>query len=171
MNCPRCNTHLKSEDYEHTEIDRCPSCGGTWLDAGELSQIVNIQEKKFTPEFIHETLLTAYRGISEDEKRSIVCCPICKIAMKAVNYDYKSGIIIDSCPKGHGVWLDHRELEKVQAYREYFQAETIKHKGEWLALLSSVEIEKNNLKDENNKRNMRPTKYLFSSILRKMIGK
>jgi hypothetical protein len=40
MDCPRCTGKLHAETYEEVSIDRCDTCGGVWLDAGELEQII-----------------------------------------------------------------------------------------------------------------------------------
>ena len=40
MSCPRCTGKLHSEVYDEVNIDRCDTCGGIWLDAGELEQII-----------------------------------------------------------------------------------------------------------------------------------
>jgi hypothetical protein len=40
MPCPRCTGRLRSEVYQEVNIDRCDTCGGLWLDAGELEQLV-----------------------------------------------------------------------------------------------------------------------------------
>jgi Zn-finger nucleic acid-binding protein len=44
--CPVCHTHMLIQDIkheqEHVEIDRCGSCGGIWLDKGEVQQIMKI---------------------------------------------------------------------------------------------------------------------------------
>ena len=39
MRCPRCGGSLKEELFDDVQIDRCDTCHGVWLDAGELSQI------------------------------------------------------------------------------------------------------------------------------------
>ncbi len=39
MDCPRCKTALRIEDYRGIEVDRCPQCQGMWLDYGELDQL------------------------------------------------------------------------------------------------------------------------------------
>jgi uncharacterized protein len=46
MNCPRCDGKLKETDYENIKIDVCESCGGVWLDAGELAQVAHKDEEK-----------------------------------------------------------------------------------------------------------------------------
>jgi uncharacterized protein len=38
--CPRgCATKLIEEPYQDFHIDRCPTCGGVWLDPGELEHV------------------------------------------------------------------------------------------------------------------------------------
>src|SRR5512142_1996591 len=39
MRCPKCGMELKAIAFRAMEIDRCFSCGGTWLDAGELQKL------------------------------------------------------------------------------------------------------------------------------------
>ena len=37
--CPKCKEPMVVFELEGIEIDHCVSCGGTWLDAGELVSI------------------------------------------------------------------------------------------------------------------------------------
>lgn len=37
--CPKCGTPLQRREYLEVEVDECPSCGGVWLDQGELEEI------------------------------------------------------------------------------------------------------------------------------------
>ncbi len=38
--CPGgCETKLAQEPFQAIVIDRCPTCGGVWLDPGELGEI------------------------------------------------------------------------------------------------------------------------------------
>lgn len=120
MRCVRCRTELVRERYEGAEIDRCPRCKGTWLDAGELTRIVETREVKIPALLARDTLEVASAGVPQEELRSPVRCPKCEVVMEAVNYDYASGIVIDRCPEGHGTWLDGGELEKVQAHHEHW---------------------------------------------------
>ena len=43
LNCPKCEGMVMARHFysakREIEIDRCPSCGGIWLDAGELAKI------------------------------------------------------------------------------------------------------------------------------------
>jgi Zn-finger nucleic acid-binding protein len=47
MNCPRCDeTELLQLTRGGIEVDVCPSCRGTWLDRGELQQLVGGSERQ-----------------------------------------------------------------------------------------------------------------------------
>ncbi len=48
MRCPKCGMSLIEIDYKHIKIDKCSHCGGLWLDAGELEEIVDDDEGRFT---------------------------------------------------------------------------------------------------------------------------
>ncbi len=39
MRCPKCGMELVEVEYRGVKIDRCTSCAGVWLDAGELEQV------------------------------------------------------------------------------------------------------------------------------------
>jgi len=39
MRCPKCGMNLVEIDYKNIKIDKCSSCDGVWLDAGELESV------------------------------------------------------------------------------------------------------------------------------------
>ena len=39
MHCPKCGMDLATVQLRGTEVDACGSCGGLWLDAGELEKL------------------------------------------------------------------------------------------------------------------------------------
>ncbi len=39
MRCPKCGMQLIETDYKKVTVDKCSSCGGVWLDAGELETV------------------------------------------------------------------------------------------------------------------------------------
>jgi hypothetical protein len=138
LNCPHCSISLVPETYEGITIDRCSSCQGTWLDAGELTHIVETREVTIPEEIVRETLASATGDVSSHGVRTLVPCPKCDGPMNPINYDHASGVIIDHCPLGHGNWLDASELEKVQAHREYWDNRSKKLEGGWGALVRYV---------------------------------
>ena len=112
----------------------------------------------------------AFTGVPKQEQQNIVRCPKCQSGMMAVNYEYSSGIILDRCPNQDGIWLDGKELEKIQLHREHWDEEFKNNKKDWESLVNSVMNKKKTTVDENNRRKMRPTKYFVNSIIRKLIG-
>jgi len=55
MDCPRCTNRIElAEVVKHgVTLDFCPTCGGLWLDKGELSKILG-QMKQAESEFDRE---------------------------------------------------------------------------------------------------------------------
>lgn len=43
MKCPKCGTELAEMDYSGVKIDKCTTCEGVWLDAGEMDAIANLE--------------------------------------------------------------------------------------------------------------------------------
>lgn len=41
ISCPRCQVNMDKEAKADVIIDRCPKCGGIFLDGGELQKIQN----------------------------------------------------------------------------------------------------------------------------------
>ncbi|GAB4243841.1 MAG: hypothetical protein OHK0028_22270 [Deltaproteobacteria bacterium] len=44
MHCPKCGMKLIEVDYKSLKVDRCSSCDGVWLDAGELEAAVALEK-------------------------------------------------------------------------------------------------------------------------------
>lgn len=45
MRCPKCGMQLSEMDYKGIKVDKCLSCDGIWLDAGELEQVSTMEKK------------------------------------------------------------------------------------------------------------------------------
>ncbi len=44
MKCPKCGFDLKETKLKEVTIDKCYHCGGLWLDANELEQLITQKE-------------------------------------------------------------------------------------------------------------------------------
>ncbi len=44
MCCPKCGMQLIEIDYKRIAVDKCSSCGGVWLDAGELEAVSGLDK-------------------------------------------------------------------------------------------------------------------------------
>ena len=101
--CPRCQVHLAPralpvpEGGGTVEADACPSCGGLFLDQGELGALAARRDL--------ERLLAA--DAVEDD--SDFGCPACGEGMgEAPLLGFHAGV--DVCRACGGVWLDPGEL-------------------------------------------------------------
>ncbi|MEW6095715.1 MAG: zf-TFIIB domain-containing protein [bacterium] len=115
MKCPDCNSQLQEKEYEGFLIDVCNECGGSWLDYGELSPIIDIRQKRFS----EEERITTFQELGVDvSKGKLHNCPKCGKQMQKFNYAINTGIILDRCPDKDGLWFDKGELEKIQIVME-----------------------------------------------------
>ena len=44
MRCPKCGGHLVERAHHQVKIDVCRECNGTWLDAGELEILEQLDQ-------------------------------------------------------------------------------------------------------------------------------
>lgn len=44
MKCPKCGMDLIEIDYKGIKVDKCSSCEGIWLDAGELESVSRLEK-------------------------------------------------------------------------------------------------------------------------------
>lgn len=52
MHCPKCGMNLIEIDYKGIAVDKCSSCDGVWLDAGELEAIAELEQTKLNKWFL-----------------------------------------------------------------------------------------------------------------------
>ncbi|MFC1588356.1 zf-TFIIB domain-containing protein [Planctomycetota bacterium] len=142
MKCPRCQADLKEIIYEGVEIDTCASCGGEWLDDGEMKKINDIREETFTSQEIglvkgiEDQILVAERSLDHN-----LLCPHCSKPMRQINYASTTGVVIDKCPDCKGIWLDKDELENVQILVEGWETKLGQDSDTYRGLLSKIEAE------------------------------
>jgi Zn-finger nucleic acid-binding protein len=118
--CPDCRAPLDLVDHEGVSLDRCPAGHGTWLDRGELRQVVVSEAVPRPPAEaaveLQAATIDAGHAILAEAGRPSRACPVCATGMRLTEYA-GSGIPIDECVD-HGVWLDDGELERIEAYAE-----------------------------------------------------
>jgi hypothetical protein len=114
MDCPVCKNpmivleieQVACDELSRVEVDHCTACGGIWLDAGEL-------ELLFGDAHQSRILIGSFEQVKFSKERSRPC-PICLKKMhKVLVSPHDEPVIIDRCPKGHGLWFDKGELPQV----------------------------------------------------------
>jgi len=142
INCVNGCGSLETTSYEGVTIDLCSSCNGVWLDYSELTHIINTKEKLWSNSYIESIKdEIGVTGTPDNEKKRNVLCPKCNEVMPPINYQYSSGVIVNTCRSNHGVWLDSGELEKIQIYMEHWREKALKDKKKYDAALSDVKAQ------------------------------
>ena len=140
MQCPDDSTALDRVSYEgDVAVDQCGSCGGIWLDRGELEAIQDICEKDYSSELsaIPNYFDKSYEmALAKSEE--IWACPKCQRDMEKREYAYCSQIMIDVCPSCRGVWLHKDEISELEVFFEKSQAETSEIRKGFLVSLRSL---------------------------------
>ncbi|MFH1238780.1 MAG: zf-TFIIB domain-containing protein [bacterium] len=105
MQCPVCKNPMVVLELEKVEIDHCVSCGGIWLDTGELELLLEDSLKK-------NDLLASFVLDTKCGEKSRKC-PRCARKMDKVLCGIDKKALIDKCPHNHGLWFDLGELDEI----------------------------------------------------------
>ena len=105
MDCPACKEPMIVLELDEVEIDHCISCGGIWLDAGELELLLENSDGK-------DSLLSSFK-VAKNTKERPRKCPICLRRMEKVLCGTDKKILIDKCRRNDGIWFDTGELEEI----------------------------------------------------------
>lgn len=125
--CPNCREPLIVVELEGVELDRCVACRGTWLDAGELEQLV--EWAGLAPGRVSAALRGAGSG-TRGQRR----CPRCRRKMRVVSIGDQPRVQVDRCPVGHGLWFDAGEIRAtVQAFSDGEEGALAQHLADVLA--------------------------------------
>jgi len=93
-------------------IDACVSCGGVWLDRGELNSIGEQAGADAGQ-------LTAAVERARHGKRVDRLCPRCAKKLRRLTIEGPRALELDRCPRGHGIWFDRDEMQAlVESFSE-----------------------------------------------------
>lgn len=112
MKCPNCSNILKRKNFHGALIDICEKCNGVWFDRDELRKAKdNTDDSLRWLDFdLFEEKVGKYHTSSSEKD-----CPVDSIKILQQKYD-KSNVLVETCPKCQGVWLDKNEFEKIIRY-------------------------------------------------------
>jgi Zn-finger nucleic acid-binding protein len=168
MKCPRCPGSLETINYENVTVELCGSCSGVWIGADRLRDVLASKEKNFSGNEIEKTLKESRAGVPKAELEKQLPCPVCFENLKALNYNYRSGVIINLCSEGHGIWFDSGELERVQIFVEYWNNQQAEKQKAWAGLAAGAKAKANQELNEIGgglRKNMGPLNRIVDSVL------
>jgi Zn-finger nucleic acid-binding protein len=103
LTCPTCRGCLEKVELDGRTVDRCPSCNGIYLEAGQLESVVHIVKLLQSVRLAEEDIDT----ITEEERRRRLRCP--KDGKKMMKTP-AAGLTVDVCRACGGMWLDDGEI-------------------------------------------------------------
>ncbi|MGI5861583.1 MAG: zf-TFIIB domain-containing protein [Myxococcales bacterium] len=107
LRCPVCSDLLARRSVNAIQIDGCITCGGLWLDKGELQQLAR------DPRLLQRAgECFAPQRPALEAKRSNEC-PACGQPLSPFEFDRFRGVRLDRCKACGGVWLDHGEAAEI----------------------------------------------------------
>lgn len=108
MDCPKDGTTLEAGEVRDIAVEKCPQCGGLWLDQPELAQL----EATVEPDPDWRAGMVEW-GTATSELR----CPVCGEPMKSFSYRGDT-VRLETCRQQHGYWLDRGEALQVREAME-----------------------------------------------------
>jgi Zn-finger nucleic acid-binding protein len=114
--CHACDVPLEEVLAGDHSLLRCPSCQGSWLGAAALAATLCRQNPTEDLLKIAEAEGEADIAHTFAPSRLKRACPVCAATMQNDRFE-DSGVWIDSCPEGHGIWLDSGELKLLREWR------------------------------------------------------
>jgi uncharacterized protein len=109
MRCPVDKNDMIVVEHLRIELDFCLACSGVWFDRGELDLLIN-RLKDQGINLVESELIVPQKAKVDEAKRK---CPICRSTMDKVWVGKEPQVLIDSCPRGDGLWFDGGELHQV----------------------------------------------------------
>lgn len=108
--CPRCEVPLLGKQIGDFSVIACAKCAGLFVPHETFEMM---QERRDHVIFSVDPIP---RGeIQVEDTVKYVRCPVCRNMMNRTNFARISGVIIDTC-RGHGIWFDAGELEKLMDF-------------------------------------------------------
>jgi Zn-finger nucleic acid-binding protein len=138
--CVRDGAELHQIEYEGQLLDLCPQCNGVWCDENEFSKVITSREVVFSREEKKEVEATEEKALpsANEDLAATLPCVVCGETMLQFKWQYASGIIVDRCQRGHGMWLDASEIEAAQIFAENWEREENRLHGQYSGMLNKV---------------------------------
>ncbi len=114
ISCPKDGVPMHRITLGSVAVDRCPTCGGVWLDAGELAgfkQAMLVDQHRATLAQLDEL------GIDEPVDRpQPLLCPRDHARMSVHRDPKQKHIELDACTKCGGMFFDAGELADLSEF-------------------------------------------------------
>jgi Zn-finger nucleic acid-binding protein len=110
--CPRCDHPLTDRVELGLLLNACNTCGGLWLDQGELKKLIR-QSPAELRRLERELGVIGSRAVTDLDREQRLFCPACHVPIHGRRYAGDSGVFINACECCQGTWVDAAELTTV----------------------------------------------------------
>ena len=108
MECPIDGTTLETHTVHSTTVEECVQCKGLWFEQGELRKAKDASDPDLN--WLDFDLWSDHDFFSVDW--SSRKCPHCGKNMATISYA-DTGVTVEYCTEGHGMWLDKGEFQAI----------------------------------------------------------
>jgi Zn-finger nucleic acid-binding protein len=112
MDCPRCSVEVTELAQGDSTMQRCPDCGGLWIDVSDLNKML-----------LHSNLpaLPALGGfVNVDEMAGM--CPACQVDLVVVEGGERRSVHYDTCESCGGIWVEGPDEDEIPEAIDWDQA-------------------------------------------------
>lgn len=108
MRCPEHDVDLEKVGVSGAEVDRCPVCGGMYLDRGELDKVAGPHSGDL------EFSTVDLDSFDHEDDHGVIHCPLdTGLPMKKVEFNIYTNVILDYCEHCRGFWVGAGELTRI----------------------------------------------------------
>ena len=108
MECPIDGTTLETHKVHSINVEECIRCRGLWFQKGELRKAKDETDPDL--QWLDFDLWSDQESFVADWSSRM--CPQCGKNMATISYG-ATGVTIDYCAEGHGIWLDKGEFQAI----------------------------------------------------------
>jgi Zn-finger nucleic acid-binding protein len=103
--CVKCDSVLDRGTFGGVEVDLCTSCGGLWLDRGEIERLGALTASEIEA---LRRLLIPLPGPRPEASDLETACVACTGTLREI---VLGPVRVDFCNQCQGLWLDRGELD------------------------------------------------------------
>ena len=108
MECPLDGTTLEVHPVHTIDVEECPQCKGLWFEQGELSKAKDEADPDLN--WLDFDLWSDGEFFRTEWSNQV--CPLCGKVMATISYA-NTGVTVEYCVEGHGIWLDNGEFQAI----------------------------------------------------------
>jgi Zn-finger nucleic acid-binding protein len=107
--CAKCTSVLDKSVIAGVEVDSCPTCGGLWLDQGEIARLARMPDDELADLRVRLAGAGGPPPVPCETTQSCLACPgkLREVALGPIKIDY--------CLWCHGLFLDRGEFDQAVA--------------------------------------------------------